>query len=63
LSIVSLISFSAMVGAVGGDVGIGYGYQRFMPEVMVVVIVVLILLVQSAGDRLARRINKRKLRH
>lgn len=70
LSVVSLISFSAMVGAVGGgglgDVGIRYGYQRFMPEVMVVVVVVLILLVQavqSIGDTLARRVNKRKLRH
>ncbi|HVJ44400.1 MAG TPA: methionine ABC transporter permease [Dongiaceae bacterium] len=68
LSIVSLISFSAMVGAVGGgglgDVGIRYGYQRFMPEVMAVVVVVLILLVQavqSAGDALARRVNKRKI--
>jgi len=70
LSIVSLISFSAMVGAVGGgglgDVGIRYGYQRFMPEVMIVVVVVLILLVQavqSFGDAVARRVNKRKLRH
>jgi D-methionine transport system permease protein len=69
LSIVSLISFSAMVGAVGGgglgDVGIRYGYQRFMPEVMIVVVVVLILLVQavqSLGESVARRVNKRNLR-
>ena len=38
LAVVSLIGFSAMVGAVGGgglgDLGIRYGYQRFMPEVM-----------------------------
>ena len=68
LSIVSLISFSAMVGAVGGgglgDVGIRYGYQRFMPEVMAIVVVVLIVLVQavqSLGDTLARRVNKRRL--
>lgn len=68
LSIVSLISFSAMVGAVGGgglgDVGIRYGYQRFMPEVMAIVVVVLIMLVQavqSLGDTLARRVNKRRL--
>jgi len=68
LSVVSLISFSAMVGAVGGgglgDVGIRYGYQRFMPEVMGVVVVVLILLVQavqSLGDTLAKRVNKRRL--
>jgi D-methionine transport system permease protein len=69
LAIVSLLGFSAMVGAVGGgglgDLGIRYGYQRFMPDVMAAVVVVLILLVQavqSLGDRLARRLNKR-LRH
>ncbi|TCR68305.1 methionine ABC transporter permease [Bosea sp. BK604] len=69
LAIVSLLGFSAMVGAVGGgglgDLGIRYGYQRFMPDVMGVVVAVLIVLVQtvqSIGDRLARRLNKR-LRH
>jgi D-methionine transport system permease protein len=66
LAVVSLVGFSAMVGAVGGgglgDLGIRYGYQRFMPDVMaavVVVLIVLVLLVQSLGDRLARRLNKR----
>lgn len=69
LAVVSLIGFSAMVGAVGGgglgDLGIRYGYQRFMPEVMAAVVAVLIVLVQTVqtvGDRLARRLNKR-LRH
>lgn len=69
LAIVSLLGFSAMVGAVGGgglgDLGIRYGYQRFMPDVMalvVVVLIVLVQLVQSTGDRLSRRLNKR-LRH
>ena len=69
LALVSLIGFSAMVGAVGGgglgDLGIRYGYQRFMPDVMAAVVAVLIVLVQtvqSIGDRLARRLNKR-LRH
>jgi D-methionine transport system permease protein len=69
LAVVSLIGYSAMVGAVGGgglgDLGIRYGYQRFMPDVMAAVVVVLIVLVQAvqtAGDRLARRLNKR-LRH
>ena len=66
LALVSLIGYSAMVGAVGGgglgDLGIRYGYQRFMPEVMAVVVAVLIVLVQgtqSLGDRLARRVNRR----
>jgi D-methionine transport system permease protein len=69
VTVVSLIGYSAMAGAVGGgglgDVGIRYGYQRFRPEVMatvVVVLVVLVQLVQSLGDRLARRLNRRLLR-
>ena len=59
LAVVSLLGYSAMVGAVGGgglgDLGIRYGYQRFMPEMMLAVVVVLIALVQlvqSAGDYL-----------
>lgn len=69
LAIVSLLGFSAMVGAVGGgglgDLGIRYGYQRFMPDVMALVVVILVILVQSTqtlGDFIARRVNKR-LRH
>ena len=66
LTIVSLIGYSAMVGAVGGgglgDLGIRYGYQRFMPSVMLAVVVVLIVLVQivqTIGDLLARHFDKR----
>jgi D-methionine transport system permease protein len=66
LTVVTLIGYSAMVGAVGGgglgDLGIRYGYQRFRPEVMlavVVLLVVMVQLVQLAGDRLARRLNRR----
>ncbi|WP_164127757.1 ABC transporter permease subunit, partial [Stenotrophomonas maltophilia] len=51
LTVVSLIGYSAMVGAVGagglGDLGIRFGYQRFMPDVMTAVVVVLIVLVQA----------------
>jgi D-methionine transport system permease protein len=70
ITIVSLIGYSAMAGAVGGgglgDLGIRYGYQRFQPEVMAAVVVVLIVLVQgvqSFGDLLARRLNKRLIRN
>ena len=66
LTLVSLIGYSAMVGAVGGgglgDLGIRYGYQRFMPEVMASVVLVLILFVQglqSLGDWLVRRVRRR----
>jgi D-methionine transport system permease protein len=55
-----------MVGAVGGgglgDLGIRYGYQRFRPDMMLAVVVVLIAMVQavqSLGDTLARRLNRR----
>jgi D-methionine transport system permease protein len=55
-----------MAGAIGGgglgDLGIRYGYQRFLPEVMLAVVLVLIVfvqVVQSAGDALVRRISHR----
>lgn len=70
LAVVSLIGFSAMVGAVGGgglgDLGIRYGYQRFMPEVMLAVVVILIVLVQavqSLGEWIASRFDKRAPRN
>jgi D-methionine transport system permease protein len=69
ITVVNLIGYSAMAGAVGGgglgDLGIRYGYQRFQPEVMLAVVLVLIVLVQavqSVGDRLARRLNRRLVR-
>jgi len=69
LSVVSLIGHSAMVGAVGGgglgDLGIRYGYQRFMPEVMLAVVILLIALVQSVqstGDFIARKLDRRTRR-
>ena len=66
VTLVSLVGFSAMAGAVGGgglgDLGIRFGYQRFMPEVMAVVVGVLILAVQGLqvlGDWLVRRFSHR----
>lgn len=66
VTIVSLIGYSAMAGTVGGgglgDLGIRFGYQRFMPEVMLAVVILLVAMVQIiqlSGDRLARRVNHR----
>ncbi|SHE41795.1 D-methionine transport system permease protein [Lampropedia hyalina DSM 16112] len=66
VTLVSLIGYSTMAGVVGGgglgDLGIRFGYQRFMPEVMLMVIVVLVVMVQSVqfvGDRAARAVNHR----
>lgn len=63
-SAVSLVSYSAMAGAVGGgglgDLAIRYGYQRFQPEVMLATVVILVILVQgiqSLGDWIARSMN------
>ena len=62
IALVALVGASAMAGAIGGgglgDMGIRYGYQRFMPEVMLAVVVILIAFVQSIqslGDWLVRR--------
>ncbi|MCW5748789.1 MAG: ABC transporter permease [Alphaproteobacteria bacterium] len=64
--LIGLIGYSAMAGAIGGgglgDLGVRYGYQRFLPEVMAAVVVVLIVLVQavqSLGDTLVRRYSRR----
>jgi D-methionine transport system permease protein len=65
LTIISLISYSAMAGAIGGgglgDLAIRYGYQRFETEIMTATVVLLIALVQGvqhAGNRLAARIAR-----
>lgn len=64
ITLVSLTGYSAMAGAIGGgglgDLGIRYGYQRFLPEIMLAVVVVLILFVQavqSLGDWAVRRVS------
>lgn len=64
ITLVSLTGSSAMAGAIGGgglgDLGIRYGYQRFLPEIMLAVVVVLILFVQavqSLGDWAVRRLS------
>ena len=62
LTLVTLVSYSAMAGAIGGgglgDLGIRYGYQRFDPVIMIATVVVLIVvvqLIQSAGEKLQAR--------
>lgn len=66
ITLVSLTGYSAMAGAIGGgglgDLGIRYGYQRFLPEIMLAVVIVLIAfvqVVQSAGDWAVRRLSHR----
>src|SRR5699024_5991209 len=63
---VSFISYSAMVGLVGGggigDFAIRYGYYRYETAVMLVAVVLMVLLVslvQWGGNRLVRVTDKR----
>ncbi|MEU8037124.1 methionine ABC transporter permease [Streptosporangium sp. NPDC049078] len=65
VTVVALISYSAMAGAIGGgglgDLAIRYGYQRFETTLMIVTVVVLVVvvqLVQSLGDTVARRLAR-----
>ncbi|MDP0587932.1 MAG: methionine ABC transporter permease [Candidatus Endonucleobacter bathymodioli] len=65
ITLVALVGYSAMAGAIGGgglgDLGIRYGYQRFDGVIMlatVVVLVVLVQLIQMVGDRLQHYYNK-----
>ncbi len=66
LTIISLIGYSAMAGAIGGgglgDLAIRYGYQRTETEVMIATVVLLIAVVQGIqlfGDKLAQKLSKR----
>lgn len=66
LAVISLIGYSAMAGAIGGgglgDLAIRYGYQRFRGDIMLATVVILLVqvqLVQSCGDFLAHKLNKK----
>jgi D-methionine transport system permease protein len=64
-TIINLIGFSAMAGAVGGgglgDLGIRYGYQRYDLFVLAIIVVILVFFVQAVqmlGDYLVRIMTK-----
>ena len=66
VTVIALIGYSAMAGAIGGgglgDVAVRYGYERFETGVMVatvVLLVVLVQLIQTLGDLVARRMSHR----
>ncbi len=66
LTVIAITGYSAMAGAVGGgglgDLGIRYGYQRFDLLIMIVTVallIVLVQLIQTVGDKISRRLNKR----
>lgn len=62
----TILGYSAMAGAVGGgglgDIAIQYGYHRYQTDIMLVTVVLLVVLVQVlqwAGTRLSRKLDKR----
>lgn len=66
VTVIALVSYSAMAGAVGGGglgaLAIRYGYNRYQYDVMiitVIVIVIVVQLVQLLGDYITRRLDHR----
>lgn len=66
ITFITLFGFAAMAGCVGagglGDIAIRYGYQRYQTDVMigaVILCIVLVQVVQSLGDLLARKLDKK----
>ena len=67
LTIINLVSYSAMAGTLGGgglgDLAIRYGYQRFRTEIMiaaVIVIIIMVALIQFAGTKLTNKMLSRR---
>ncbi len=67
LTIINLISYSAMAGTLGGgglgDLAIRYGYQRFRTGVMtaaVIVIIIMVAAIQFAGTRLTNKMLSKR---
>ncbi len=63
---VSLLSYTAVAGVVGGggigDLAIRYGYYRFQTNVMLITVAILVVIVQAiqfSGNRIAARLDKR----
>lgn len=64
--IIAILGTSAAAGTVGGGgigyLGIRYGYQRYMNDVMAAVVVlltVMVVIVQSLGNFISAKLNKR----
>ncbi|MDD4012368.1 MAG: ABC transporter permease [Sphaerochaetaceae bacterium] len=67
LTIINLIGYSAMAGAIGGgglgDLAIRYGYQRFRSDVLVIAVIVILVLVeiiQVIGNRISAALMARR---
>jgi len=65
-SIISFISYSTIMGVVGGggigDFAIRYGYQQFKTDLMlymIIIMIILVQLIQFSGTTVSRMIDKR----
>lgn len=66
ITLIALVNFSAMAGIVGGgglgDIGLQYGYQTYVPEILWVTVIILVLMsqiIQMVGDRLVQHFDRR----
>ena len=67
LTIINVIGYSAMAGAIGGgglgDLAIRYGYQRFRSEIMAIAVIVILLmveLIQMLGTALSHKVAAKR---
>lgn len=65
LTLISLIGYSAMAGAIGGgglgDIAIKYGYYRFKTDIMiytVIILIVIVQLIQFLGNRIYQKLTR-----
>jgi D-methionine transport system permease protein len=66
ITTITLIGYSAMAGAIGGgglgDIAVRYGYYRYQKDLMILTIILLVVivqLIQSTGNFLSRKIDKK----
>lgn len=67
ITLVTMVGYSAMAGAVGagglGDIAIQYGYYRYEVGIMLVtvaILIVLVLIIQSIGNLIVKHLDRRK---
>ncbi|ARR00986.1 MULTISPECIES: methionine ABC transporter permease [Campylobacter] len=65
LTLIVVVGFTAMAGAVGGgglgDVAMRYGFQRFRPDIMaytVIILIIMVQIIQSSGNLLYKIVKK-----
>ena len=66
LTVINLIGYSAMAGALGGgglgDIAIRYGWNMNQMDMLmgsVIIIVIIVQIVQRSGNALAEKVNKK----